>query len=556
MYKIKFVFIGFLTCYVAILLSLAKIQFFTSDQDADTADYLNKQILPASRGVIYDKNGELLAGSSVTYDVQVDPLFFKPDKVGMDQIAQILDLSVASISARLQSGSARWAMLAKDVSAQKLQTLRLLPLKGISWDQKLKRDYPEASLAASLLGFVGQRDDGSQIGYYGLEGYYEDELRGLSGIYIGERDITKRPLIFGLQDKLDSQDGRDIYLSIDKSVQQIVKRKAVEGMSRYQAKEVCIIVADPNTMAILGMSCLPDYDPRAFADFSPHAYSTSAISDTYEPGSTFKPLVVSQALEAGVITPTEVLPEPDSIEVSDYTIANWDGKSRGKIAIPDVLAKSSNIGMVQVGAKLGNEAMYTSVLKYGFGSETGIDLQGEVSGSIKPKQYWYPIDYATATFGQGLAVTPMQLITAFASVVNGGELLRPYVVERVSDNISVNTQHEKTVVRRVMTESTSRIMRRILEYTIDNAEYRWQKPVGYRFGGKTGTAQIAVDGKYDTRKTIASFIGFTPVDKPRFMALIVIKEPSTSSWGSETAAPLFFEMAKELITYYGIPPEY
>jgi cell division protein FtsI/penicillin-binding protein 2 len=212
--------------------------------------------------------------------------------------------------------------------------------------------------------------------------------------------------------------------------------------------------------------------------------------------------------------------------------------------------------MVQVGAKLGNEAMYTSVLKYGFGSETGIDLQGEVSGSIKPKQYWYPIDYATATFGQGLAVTPMQLITAFASVVNGGELLRPYVVERVSDNINVNTQHEKTVVRRVMSESTSRIMRRILEYTIDNAEYRWQKPVGYRFGGKTGTAQIAVNGKYDTSKTIASFLGFTPVDKPRFMALIVIKEPSTSSWGSETAAPLFFEMAKELITYYGIPPEY
>ncbi|MEI6326550.1 MAG: penicillin-binding transpeptidase domain-containing protein [Candidatus Roizmanbacteria bacterium] len=556
MIKIKFVFIGFLISYVAILLSLAKIQFFTSDQDADTADYLSKQIIPASRGVIYDKNGELLAGSSISYDVQVDPLFFTPDKGTLDKVAAVLDVSVASISARLQSGSARWAMLSKDVSAQKLQALRLLPVKGVSWDQKLKRDYPEASLAASVLGFVGQRDDGTQIGYYGLEGYYEDELRGLSGIYIGERDIAKRPLLFGLQDKLDSQDGRDIYLSIDKSVQQIIKRKAVEGMSRYQAKEVCIIVAEPNTMAILGLSCLPDYDPRSYADFPPHSYNTSAVSDTYEPGSTFKPLIVSQALESGAITPTEVLPEPDSIDVSDYTITNWDGKSRGKIAIPDVLAKSSNIGMVEVGAKMGNESMYTSILKYGFGTETGIDLQGEVSGSIKPKQYWYPIDYATATFGQGFAVTPMQLITAFSSVINGGELLRPYVVERVSDSINVNNQHTKTVVRRVMSESTSQIMRRILEYTIDNAEYRWQKPVGYRFGGKTGTAQIAVNGKYDTSKTIASFIGFTPVDKPRFIALIVIKEPSTSSWGSETAAPLFFEMAKELITYFGIPPEY
>jgi cell division protein FtsI/penicillin-binding protein 2 len=276
----------------------------------------------------------------------------------------------------------------------------------------------------------------------------------------------------------------------------------------------------------------------------------------YEPGSTFKPLIVAAGIDAGVISPSETLSEPQHISVGEYRITNWDFKSRGTLAISDILAKSSNIGMVQIGKKLKDEGVYTSILKYGFGDMTGIDLQGEVAGSVKPKLYWYPIDYATATFGQGIAVTQLQLLTAFSSVINGGELLRPYVVERVVEGNTSNSQLEKKVVRKTISEGTSRIMRKLLEYTVDNAEYRWQKPVGYRFGGKTGTAQIAVAGKYAASKTIASFVGFTPVDKPRFIALVVLKEPSASSWGSETAAPLFFELAKELIAYLGIPPEY
>lgn len=556
MNKVKIVFVGIMLGYVLVLLSLLHIQFFSANQAADNADYLQKRTIPAKRGVIYDSHGELLAGSLVSYSIHVDPQLFHPSAVQLAQVAKMLSLSEASISARLEKGSARWAHIADDVTSPKLLALRTLPLQGIYWEQHLKREYPEASLAASLIGFVGKKADGSPIGYYGLEGYYEDELRGLPGVYIGERDVATRPMLLGTQEQLDSQDGRDIYLAMDKSVQQIVKRKAAEGMSRFLPKQVCIIVANPQTMAILGLSCLPDYDPREFSKYPEQTFRTSAISDVYEPGSTFKPLVVGAALDALVIKPNEILPEPTTISIGEYTIANWDGKSRGSISISDVLAKSSNIGMVQIGQKLQPEGVYTAVLKYGLGSETGIDLQGEVSSGIKPRQYWYPIDYSTATFGQGIAVTPLQLITAFSSVINGGELLKPYVVERISDGTHTNYQQKKTVVRRVVSESTSKIMRRMLEYTIDHAEYKWQKPAGYRFGGKTGTAQIAVAGKYDASKTIASFIGFTPVDNPQFIALVVVKEPSSSSWGSETAAPLFFEMAKELVAYLGIPPEY
>jgi cell division protein FtsI/penicillin-binding protein 2 len=498
----------------------------------------------------------MLAGSLVTYDVQVDPLILPSTSENVARLAKLFDTSEASISARYVRGSTRWAPIAEGVMREKVLTIKAAGLHGLYWDQKLKREYPESSLAASLLGFVGKNARGQQVGYYGLEGYYEDELRGISGIYVGERDVRSRPLFFGVQDKIETQDGRDLYLAVDKSIQQMVKRKAEDGMRRFAPKEVCITVADPFTMRILGMSCVPDYDPQSFTQFAEKTYRTSALSDVYEPGSTFKPLIVAAGIDAGVISPSETLSEPQHISVGEYRITNWDFKSRGTLAISDILAKSSNIGMVQIGKKLKDEGVYTSILKYGFGDMTGIDLQGEVAGSVKPKLYWYPIDYATATFGQGIAVTQLQLLTAFSSVINGGELLRPYVVERVVEGNTSNSQLEKKVVRKTISEGTSRIMRKLLEYTVDNAEYRWQKPVGYRFGGKTGTAQIAVAGKYAASKTIASFVGFTPVDKPRFIALVVLKEPSASSWGSETAAPLFFELAKELIAYLGIPPEY
>lgn len=555
MKKFKSVFVFFIIGYGLVLLSLLRIQFFTTNF-ADNAEYVRKNVLTAKRGIIYDKNGEILTGSLVKYDITVDPLYFKPSETQLKKISKLLSNDLASIEARLDAGSERWAMLANDVPMEKYLALRGMGFSGVYADQKLQRVYPEASLAGILTGFVGKDIEGKQVGYYGLEGYYESELKGLDGYYEGERDPAARPLFFGYQDQLESQDGRDLYLTIDKSVQQIVKTIAVKGMRLNKPKELCIVVADPKTMAILGLSCLPDYDPRDYGKFPDATYRNPLISDVYEPGSTFKPIVVASAIEAKAIQPTEILVEDGPVEVGDYSISTWDNKYRGNIAIPDILAKSSNVGMVRIGEKLGDEKVYDLLVRYGLGVETGIDLQGEVPGSIRLKKDWYPIDYATATFGQGIVVTPIQLLSAFASVINGGELLQPYVVARMSDGVKTSVHPPKQVIRRVISEENSRIMRKMLEYTVNNAEYRWQKPAGYRFGGKTGTAQIPIAGKYDASKTIASFIGFAPVDNPRFLALVILKEPSTSSWGSETAAPLFFDLAKELISYYNIPPEY
>ena len=555
MKKLKLVFVLIISGYILVLLSLLRIQFFTTNY-SDNADYIKKSIIPAKRGIIYDANGEILAGSSINYDISVDPQFFKPVENDIGKIADLLSVDVASIEARLKAGAPRWASLAIAVPTEKYLAMKALGFAGVYGEQRLQRVYPEASLSGTLTGFVGNDAEGKQIGYYGLEGYYESELKGLEGFYAGERDLSYRPMFFGYQDRLESQDGRDLYLTIDKSVQQIVKNVAVKGMNLHKPKEICIIVANPNTMAILGLTCLPDYDPTNYGQFPDANYRNSAISDLYEPGSTFKPIVVATALEAKVIKPTEILPESGPVKVGDSLVRTWDNKYRGTISVAETLAKSSNVGMVEIGKKLGDDQIFSLLMRYGFESETGIDLQGEVSNIVRPRADWYPIDYATITFGQGLAVTPIQLLTAFASVINGGELLRPYVVAKMSDGVKTSEHSPKIVIRRVISESNSLVMRKMLEYTVEHAEYRWQKPVGYKFGGKTGTAQIAMAGNYDKSKTIASFIGFTPVDKPRFIALVILKEPSSSEWGSETAAPLFFELAKEMILYYNIPPEY
>ncbi len=554
MKKLKFVFVVIAIGYLLVLLSLFRIQFFLDNYVLE-AGYIKKREIPAKRGVIYDYSGQILAGSVASYDVTIDPKYFTPSDKNLNAVLKIVNESKASYEARLKSGSPRWAKLAENLSFEGFTAMQSLGLLGFYGDERPKRVYPEASLSATLLGFVGSDRDGESIGYYGVEGYYESDLKGLPGLYAGERDLASRPMLLGFQDRLENQDGRDIYLTIDKSVQQLVKDVAKKGMELHSPKEICIVVADPSTMAILGLSCLPDYDPKEYGRFPESTYKNYTISDVYEPGSTFKPIVVAKAVDEKAIGPNDKIPEKGPVTVGDYTVSTWDYKYRGELLVKDVLAKSSNVGMVEIGKKMGNDKVYEMLMDFGFGKNTGIDLQGEVSGSVRDRDSWYPIDYATATFGQGIAVTPIQLITAFSAVINGGELLKPYVVDRISDGSNVMANAKKTVVRRVISEKTSKIMRGMLEHTVDNAEYKWAKPQGYRFGGKTGTAQIAIAGKYDAKRTIASFIGFTPVDKPKFIALVMLKEPSSSEWGSETAAPLFFDLAKSLIAYYDLKPE-
>ncbi len=551
MIKIKLLFVFFLAIFLSVIVKLFFIQVVNSSPQS--TDYLHTNKITAERGKIFDRFGAPLAINQTLYKLHVEPKLIASKDEMVEKLDSILKLGQATLEARIDMQK-DWISIADNVdSATKDKLLHAIP-KGIGLDEEQKRFYPESSLSAHVLGFVGKNKEGNNVGYFGIEGYYDQELAGLAGFLKSERDLLGRPIFFGVQQRVQSQDGRDLYLTIDKSVQNIVKKKLAAAMDTYQVSQGCVIVADPYTGEILALTCLPDFDPSTYYDYTGKDFKNASISDLYEPGSTFKPLIVAAAIKDHVIKPDDIYDETGPVPVGEYKIQTWNNQYEGKISITRILEKSSNVGMVYIGSKLGNNQIYKYVTQYGFGQPTGIDLQGEVGGILRQRGNWHPIDYATVTFGQGIAVTPIQMIRAFSTVINGGNLLRPYIVKKTVDGDEIK-ERDPQVSKKILDERTSEILKKMLVATVEHGEFQWAKPKGYTMGGKTGTAQVPIAGHYDPTKTIASFIGFAPAEKPKFIALVILKEPKASPWGAETAAPLFFDIAKDLMVYYNIPPD-
>lgn len=537
MTKLRVLFAVFSLLYVSIIVKLFYLQVINPSSLTDTAYLHTNKILP-ERGKIYDVNGQPLAVNTTSY-----LLFAEPGKIGdknelVKKLDSVLQIGEATISARIDQ-SKDWVSIQSGLNKVQRQKILSLGAKGLGFEDKFQRYYPEGSLAAHLLGFVGKTSSGDDTGYFGVEGYYDKDLVGLPGIVKSDRDILGKPIFIGTQQKLDSENGRDLYLNIDRSIQQIAKDKLKAGLETYKAKEGCVLIADPRTMAMLALTCLPDFAVDKYYQFTEDYFKNPSISNLYEPGSIFKPLIMAAALEEKSIKPDDTYDETGPVEKSGYTIKTWNNKYEGKISMTRIIEKSSNVGMVYIGERLGNEKIYSYLRKFGFGKTTGIDLQGESAGYLKPENDWYPIDFATVTFGQGIGVTPIQMLRAFSSIINGGKLMRPEIVQKILSD-GEKRQINPRIDTRTVSERTSEIIKKILMSAVDNGEVRWAKPQGYQIGGKTGTAQVPIQGHYDPSKTIASFIGFAPVDKPKFIALVILREPQTSPWGSETAAPLFF----------------
>lgn len=552
MSKIRLIF--FLLCLFFLLIvgKLFYVQVLVPAVGGSNNYLQYRKILP-QRGKILDSNLAPLSTNQETYLLFAEPKKIKDKNRVIDEIDRILNVGKATLEARVDM-TKDWVAVQHGVEKEKKEQLVRSRISGIGFEENFKRYYPEASLAAHVLGFVGKNKAGEDIGYFGIEGYYDKDLAGLPGLLKSEKDLLGRHILLGNQEKIEPENGRDLELTIDKAVQKILKEKLNLGLERYKAKQGCIIVADPNTMEILGFSCLPDYDQDRYYTFSEEYFHNPAISSSYEPGSTFKPLIMAAALNEGKLKPDDMYDEKGPVEIGEYQIKTWNNKYEGRISMTRILEKSSNVGMVSVGQKLGNENILKYLKSYGFGSYTGVDLQGEATGLLRQESSWYPIDYATVTFGQGIAITPIQMIRSFSSLINGGELLRPHIVKKIISSTGEKTIDRK-IERRVISKKTSEIIKRMLLSTVEHGEYKWSKPKGYKIGGKTGTSQIPIRGRYEGGKTIASFIGFAPVDKPKFIGLVVLWEPKTSIYGSETAAPLFFEVAKELFVYYNIAPE-
>ena len=557
MWRIWFVFSVFilLTCGIIARLFYWQIISGYHLKAEATAQYKLELTLPAERGSIITSDGYPIVMNKSASLVYAEPANIDNHKVFSELVSQVLQIDVASVAAMISDTSKMWSPILHKVDEEKIQELKLLNVKGLGFEKEPKRYYPEGSMAAQLLGFVGLDQNGNDVGYFGLEGYYNRELQGKAGSITIEKDVTGAPILVGDSTRIEPENGSTMVLWLDRTMQNIVEKKLIEGIQKYGAKEGSVVVMDPTTGGILAMASYPSYHPGQYREFDREFYKNPIVASQYEPGSTFKALVMGIAIDKGLIKATTIFDEKEPVEVSDYTIRTWNNEYHGPITMTEVLEHSSNVGMVYVGKLLGIDAFVQFIKDVGFGMPTKIDLEDESSPEMRSNRDWKEIDLATASFGQGIAVTPLQMIRATSAIANGGWLMEPHMVKQMQNAKKRIIEVKPKKIRQIFSAATAQVVTEMMTAAVDNGEAKWAKPKGYRIAGKTGTAQIPVAGHYDSKKTIASFVGFAPSDKPRFAMLVTLREPSSSQWGSETAAPLFFNIAKELFLYLGIPAQ-
>ena len=539
---------------------LVSVQVLRSGEFEQRAvdERLQDEALPARRGEIYDARGLRLAANVPANRVSaiVDQV---TDKHGAaEQLAPLIGRSAQDIEDALNQPAVEWVTLARQLDPDAAAAVRELNLAGIVFEAEPSRTYPFGALASQVLGFTNN----DLQGVYGVEGEYNQIIGGQPGKLVGERDGQGN--VIGLSPSVwdAPRDGSAVTLTLDTAVQQIIEDVLQKTVTAHQALGGTIIVQDPSTGAILGMASLPSFDPNNRAAVSDASvYNNPAISSVYEPGSTFKTIVMSIGIDDGVVTPDTIHNDaPGYVVTADgQYITNNEGHTWGNETMWQVLERSTNLGAIFVAGKIGRERFYERLKEFGIGAPTGVDLQGEADGIVcmpSTSGCWNDTLFYTNPFGQGIAVTPLQLVNAVSAIINGGKLMRPYAVARISGPDGQPPQEtQPQVVRQVISEQSSATMRAMLEAVVDSGTGTFAAIPGYRIGVKTGTAQIpAPDGGYIPNATIASIVGFGPVENPRFTVLVKIDWPKDSPWGETVAGPAVAEVLQRLFQLYGIAP--
>ncbi len=571
--RIRIISIGFVVAVVVLVGKLAFWQVVRGQELASQGRYQQQstRLIDAKRGDILSSDGSYLAASNDAWLLVAQrPKFvespakvaselaklFKGEEIYEDdeEKDEALDREEKRLYDLLVRDELMWIPLKNRVDRAMREKIEKLAFEGLEFEIEEDRYYPEASAAAQILGFVGKDEDGNDKGYFGLEGYYDLSLAGKEGFRSREANALGVPIIFGDSKEASAIRGTDLITHIDRTIQIVVESKLAEGLEKYGALSGNIIVTNPQTGAILAMATSPSYDPKKYYDYGDEFFRNPVISDAFEPGSIFKPLVMAAALDAGVVKPDTICDICDKpYQVDKYFIRTWNNEYNAGATMQDVIVHSDNVGMAFTGNRLGADRLHDYLSAYGFGGLTGIDLQGEVTPSIRSKGTWNVVDLATTSFGQGIAVTPIQMVSALGALANKGVLMAPQLVDKIK--IAGDTEDiEPVEVRRVVSRDAAEDITRMMIAAVKSGEAKWAVPAGFTIAGKTGTAQIPVAGHYDSEKTIASFVGFAPPSDPKFLMLITLREPQSSPWASETAAPLWFDIAKEIFPYLGIQP--
>ncbi|MBP9551091.1 penicillin-binding transpeptidase domain-containing protein [Veillonella sp.] len=535
-------------------------------QIVDTSDLEAKNLsqvqvdrkLQSPRGTIYDRHESPLAMSVFTKSLYADPQMLKknPEDIA-ELVAPYVSISKEAIVENLKEDTAFvWLdrMMEPDKSKAVEKIIEDEKLEGLNFVEESKRYYPNGNLAAQVLGFVGTEDKGLD----GLEMVLDDELKGGLTKEVVATD-RKGNAIFGsvlaqyLPDK-----GKSVTLTIDATVQFIAERALEQAMVDTKPAHASVIVMDPKTGEILAMANRPTYDPNHYDKGKEQDFKNIAVTNLYEPGSTFKPIIASAALASGKWTVDTVYNDTGSIMASGHVMQNWNGEGYGKVRLLEILKFSINTGMARLGLTTGPEILSEYVHKYGFGQPTGIELPGEGEGLLFNPEEMADIDTASMSIGQGIAVTPLQMVRAFGAIANGGILMKPHIVKAYNNpdgTVASETQTESQ--GQAIPENVASTIVDILEKEVSEGGGNKAMVEGYHFGGKTGTAQKLnteyggyLDGRY-----IASFIGFGPVEDPKFVVLVAIDDPSNGSiYGGQIAAPVFKDIMSQLVRYYQISP--
>ncbi len=576
-------------------ISKTEVDFVVLTRDAE-ADLISSVVNENLPGVFVDTK---------RFMVYADPTLIPEGQLTLvsQKLSELLNYSAPELEKKLARRKVRYVFLQNKIEPEVSRKIKALDLKGVVLLPEHWRFYPEGSLAAHIVGFLNR--DG--IGQYGVEGYFNTELEGKKGTIYAEKDPLGRQITVGKSEIVNAVDGDTVVLTIDRIIQQKVQEILAEAVDFYRADSGQVIIMNPFTGAIIAMADYPTFDPGHYTDvyalrplekdelvektvpvfklnekgkyvplddedyfnddiekfiyknkFGPNVFKNKLISEYYEPGSVFKPLVMSIALDAKEVEPQTTFLDDGPLKIDEFEIKNSDNKYRGTTSMSEVLAYSMNTGMSFVAKQLGKKLMYQYLKDFGFGEYTNLKLEGETKGEVDYYKRWSKAQMLTTSFGQGIVVTPLQLITAWSTMANGGKLMQPYIVDSVIKDGKV-IKPEPQIIKRVISVETSSIITSMNVNSVRNGVARPADIPGYLIAGKTGTSQVAgKDGKYEVGEgsTITSFAGYAPAHEPKFVMLVKFDRPriGEETWGATTAAPTFKKIAQFLFDYYNIQP--
>lgn len=496
----------------------------------------------------YDPNQYYpLAFDVKKFSVLVVPGQIKDKHKFAKEVSSLLSLDESDLFGKINNNKVYIPPVKKGLTLEQARELDKRKFPGIYLTPEYNRFYPEGTLASRILGFVNAEGKGN----YGFEGKFDEVLKGKEGSITGEKDTLGR--IISLIDQREPENGTSFVLTIDRGVQYFVEKKLSEAIAKYRAQAGEVIIIDIKTGGVLAMASLPSFDPNNYketANIDPALFTNPLLSHTYEPGSTLKTIIMSGAIDQGVVTPETTGVFEATTEVMGYTVRTAERKAFGEETMTQVLENSDNVAMTWLSEKMGKEMMYDYLTKFGFNQKTGVMLEGETVGRLPALKEWREINRATISFGQGISVTPIQLVTAYAAIANKGVYLKPQIIDKTIYSNGETKKTERQEGERVISEETANTIMTMLKSVVDNG-HKKAGVKGFSVGVKTGTAQIAdPNGGYLPDATIHSTAGIAPIEDPRYAMLVRFDRPTSYPFSSGTAAPFFGEISSYLLNYY------